>query len=250
MKFDVGKEVTGIVDWIKKYFVTNGLGKKAIVGISGGKDSALVAKLCVLALGPENVTGVLMPQGEQVDIEDSKAVVKWLGISYVTVNIGDTCEALYKELKKSFQLNSRVTSNTPARVRMVTLYAIAAIYGGRVANTCNASENYVGYATKFGDSTGDFAPIHNYYVTEIYEMCEYLGVPKAIINKAPADGLSGLSDEDNLGFPYEVLDCYLLNGLVPSYDILANIEQRHKNNVHKMRPMPCYNRSHNDWNEF
>lgn len=249
-EFNAEKTVGDIVDWIKDYFINNGPTSYAIVGISGGKDSALVAKLCQMALGPDKVIGVLMPQGEQADIEDAEAVIKWLGIKSVTINIGDTCDALYKEIDKNYILTSRVTTNTPARIRMTTLYAIAAIYGGRVANTCNASEDYIGYSTKFGDNAGDFAPIRNYYVRDIYEMCKYVEVPDVVIKKAPADGLSGFSDEVNLGFSYNTLDAFLIDKIYPEYDTLANIQARHKANIHKIKEMPSCRGTHFDCWEF
>lgn len=237
-EFNAEKAVTNIVNWIKDYFIKNGPSSYAIVGISGGKDSALVAKLCQMALGPDRVIGVLMPQGKQEDIKDAEEVAKWLGIKTVTINIEDTCNTLYKELNKNYILTPRVTTNTPARIRMTTLYAIAAIYGGRVANTCNASEDYVGYSTKFGDNAGDFAPIRNYYVRDIYEMCKYVGVPDIIIKKAPADGLSGLTDEMNLGFSYDILDSFLIDEIYPDYEILASIQAKHKANTHKVKEIP------------
>ncbi len=235
------KEIKNIVDEIKKYFIENGNDKtKAVIGISGGKDSTIAAALLARALGPHRILGVLMPQGVQRDITDSIEVCKILNIPYITVDIGSTCSSLYSAIDVGYDYdhcckdNPAVATNTPARMRMATLYAVAAMAGGRVINTGNASELYVGYTTKYGDLAGDFAILRDYYVREVCAIGDALEeLPERLVHKDPGDGMSGKTDEDNMGFSYETLDNYLLDGVVPDYETLRNIEERHKRNKHK-----------------
>nr|DAN98117.1 MAG TPA: hypothetical protein [Caudoviricetes sp.] len=231
--------VTKIIDWIKEYFIKNGPECKAVIGISGGKDSTVAAALLCKALGPNRVIAVQMPQGFQYDIDVSNEVIDYLEITeHYNINIGSACQEIFLSLPNDIRIQPQVTSNVPARVRMNILYAIAASRHGRVVNTCNRSEDYVGYSTKFGDAAGDFSILSNYTATEVKEIGIELGLPKNFIEKPPEDGLSGLTDEENLGFSYDVLDNFLLNGITPPYEIYKNIEQRHKRNLHKISPMP------------
>lgn len=247
--------INNITNWIKDYFVNNGPDCKAIVGISGGKDSTVTAALLVKALGKGRVIGVKMPQGNQHDINVANEVIDYLGIRSYEINIGDVCESLYHAIDEGYDFDStvknnpQVTSNSPARVRMTVLYAIAALEHGRVANTCNKSEDFIGYSTKFGDAAGDFSVLSEYTVSEVRQIGEALGIPDEFIFKAPEDGLSGKTDEDNLGFTYDELDNFLLRGDYPSYDVYKNIEERHKRNLHKVKPMPSCPRyySTRDW---
>lgn len=231
--------VTKIIDWIKEYFIKNGPECKAVIGISGGKDSTVAAALLCKALGPNRVIAVQMPQGFQYDIDVSNEVIDYLEITeHYNINISSSCQEIFLSLPNDIRIQPQVTSNVPARVRMNILYAIAASRHGRVVNTCNRSEDYVGYSTKFGDAAGDFSILSNYTATEVKEIGIELGLPKNFIEKPPEDGLSGLTDEENLGFSYDVLDNFLLNGITPPYEIYKNIEQRHKRNLHKISPMP------------
>ena len=231
--------VTKIIDWIKEYFIKNGPECKAVIGISGGKDSTVAAALLCKALGPNRVIAVQMPQGFQYDIDVSNEVIDYLEITeHYNINIGSACQEIFLSLPNDIRIQPQVTSNVPARVRMNILYAIAASRHGRVVNTCNRSEDYVGYSTKFVDAAGDFSILSNYTATEVKEIGIELGLPKNFIEKPPEDGLSGLTDEENLGFSYDVLDNFLLNGITPPYEIYKNIEQRHKRNLHKISPMP------------
>lgn len=231
--------VTKIIDWIKEYFIKNGPECKAVIGISGGKDSTVAAALLCKALGPNRVIAVQMPQGFQYDIDVSNEVIDYLEITeHYNINIGSACQEIFLSLPNDIRIQPQVTSNVPARVRMNILYAIAASRHGRVVNTCNRSEDYVGYSTKFGDAAGDFSILSNYTATEVKEIGIELGLPKNFIEKPPEDGLSGLTDKENLGFSYDVLDNFLLNGITPPYEIYKNIEQRHKRNLHKISPMP------------
>ena len=238
--FTIEEECENIVNWIKDYFIKNGPDSKAIIGISGGKDSTVAAALCVKALGADKVIGILMPQGIQADIKDARRVCEFLGIRSYEINIGSACNALYSAIDTGYdydhniEKNKVVSTNLPARVRMTTLYAMAAELGGRVCNTCNRSENYVGYSTKYGDHAGDFAPLEEYTVREILEIGDALELPHDLVYKTPSDGMCGSSDEENLGFSYELLDAYILDGVIPEYEALKKIEQAHNRNLHKI----------------
>lgn len=228
-------EITSIVKWIKTYFANNGsLNTKAIIGISGGKDSTIAAALLVRALGKERVIGVLMPQGEQTDINDAREVCQILGIHSEEINIGPAVEALYDCIGQGDCEDPRIRTNTPARIRMTTLYAVAAIYGGRVCNTGNRSEAWVGYTTKYGDLAGDFALLKNYTVRELLQIGDCLTeIPHYLIHKTPADGMSGQSDEEKMGVTYEQIDSYLLDGTVPEYEAWRRMFEAHQMNQHK-----------------
>ena len=245
-------EIAHIVDEIKQYFVDNGnKNTKAVIGISGGKDSTIAAALLVRALGADRVIGVMMPEGEQKDIADSREVCQLLGIHAEEINIGPAVDALYGCIGYGDCEIPAVRTNTPARIRMTTLYAIAAIYGGRVINTGNASEFYVGYTTKYGDLAGDFAILKDYYVRDVLAIGDALDeLPPHLVHKAPGDGMSGKTDEDNMGFTYEALDAYLIDSIVPEYDVLRNIEERHKRNRHKQDiRIPMINAKTRKWAE-
>lgn len=239
------EEIEHIVDWIKHYFVRNGADSKAIIGISGGKDSTIAAALCVKALGADRVIGILMPEGVQSDIDDARKVCEILGIRSYEINIASSCNALYKAIDEGYDYdhnicnNKAVSTNLPARIRMTTLYAIAAAVGGRVCNTCNRSENYVGYSTKYGDHAGDFSPLGHYTVRELLAIGDALDLPYDLVHKIPSDGMCGSSDEDNLGFTYEELDTYLLEDISPKYESLKLIEQAHARNKHKLINIPA-----------
>lgn len=238
-----------VIAWIKDYFKDNKDGK-AIIGISGGKDSTIAAALCVEALGADRVIGVLMPNGIQNDISDSYEVVARLKLQYHVVNINAACEGLYKFLadavflsggEKAIKENTMITTNTPARLRMTTLYAVAALYpNSRVVNTCNRSEDYVGYSTKYGDAAGDFSPLGNLTVREVLEIGDALGLPRHLVHKTPSDGMCGKSDEDNLGFTYEQLDDWILEGKCANEEIKEKILKLHKATRHKYMPIPTY----------
>jgi len=239
--FDAEKVRDEVVQWIQDYFDKAGKNLFAIVGISGGKDSSTVAALCAKALGPDRVYGVLMPQGEQWDIDVSRNLVKHLGINHVVINIKPAVDALCGSITEGgLTLNRPATINTPARIRMTTLYATAAIVGGLVANTCNLSEDWVGYATKFGDGAGDFSPLSRLTATEVKAVGKALGLPPQFTEKTPEDGLSGLSDEENLGFSYAVLDKYIREGVCEDSAVKEKIDRLYQANLHKLNPMPHY----------
>lgn len=230
---DSAEEVKDIINDIKHYFGNHGVGKNAIIGISGGKDSTIAAALCVRALGPERIIGVLMPNGEQSDIDDARRVCEYLGIKSVEVNIGETIEALYSAISYGDCCGSHtVLTNTPARIRMATLYAVSALYNGRVICTCNRSEKYIGWTTKWGD-VGDYAPLENFTVHDLYVIGEELHLPAEFIYKTPADGMTGKSDEANFGFTYAELDNWLINGEYPSIGSWEKICEMNHRSQHK-----------------
>ena len=236
--FDAGKVKDACVSWIRKFFEENGAGCNAIVGISGGKDSSTVAALCARALGVGRVIGVLMPCGVQSDIDAAKKLVAHLGIKHYVVNIRDAVEGLKKNLP--FDLSRQSAINLPARVRMTTLYAVAQSHNGRVANTCNLSEDWVGYATRYGDGAGDFSPLSRLTVTEVKAIGRTLGLPEDLVEKVPIDGLSGKTDEENLGFTYAELDRYIRTGMIDDGETKEKIDRLHAANLFKLLPMPAF----------
>ncbi|SFW11405.1 NAD(+) synthase [Ruminococcus flavefaciens] len=241
--FNAEQVTNEIVQWIRDLFEKTATPQtKAVIGISGGKDSSVAAAVCVKALGKDRVIGVLMPQGEQADIAYSRLLVDTLGIKSYTINIGETVSTFMNELKKHMEPSNQAVVNTPARIRMTTLYAVAASHNGRVVNTCNLSEDWVGYSTKFGDAAGDFSPLSDLTVTEVLQVGEYLGLPNELVHKTPIDGLCGKTDEENLGFTYAMLDKYIrgLDDLSTVPEIKEKIDRMHRANLHKLQLMPKY----------
>ncbi len=243
-EFDVEKTRKDVVQWIRDFFEENGKGCNAVVGISGGKDSSVVAALCVEALGKDRVIGVLMPCGEQSDISFSHMLVEHLGIVNYTINIQKAVEGVSNELKQAgLTASSQTQINLPPRIRMSTLYAVSQSVNGRVANTCNLSEDWVGYSTRYGDAAGDFSPLCDLTVTEIRMLGRALGLPSALIEKAPSDGLCGKTDEDNLGFTYEVLDRYIREGVCDDPATKERIDRLHRMNLFKLEMMPGFHQA-------
>jgi NAD+ synthase len=238
--FDVKKVTNDCVQWIKDFFEKNGKDCMAVVGISGGKDSSVVAALCVEALGKDRVIGVLMPQGEQSDIEYSKMLVDFLNITRITCNIEGAVNEVLESFEGVVSPTPQTTTNLPARIRMATLYAISQSVNGRVANTCNLSEDWVGYATRYGDAAGDFSPLSQLTVTEVKAIGRELGLPSELVDKTPTDGLCGKTDEDNLGFTYAELDAYIRDGIEPNEEVKAKIDSMHEKNLFKLQPMPSF----------
>jgi NAD+ synthase len=239
--FDARKTKDEIIQWIRDYFETNGKDCNAVIGISGGKDSSIVAALCAQALGPDRVTGVLMPQGTQYDINYALDLTAFLKIKHFVVNIKDSAGAVLAALNESgLCANRQAEVNIPARIRMTVLYAVSAIVNGRVANTCNLSEDWIGYSTKYGDAAGDFSPMSQLTVTEVLSLGRILGLPSKFIEKVPEDGLSGLTDEENIGFSYSVLDRYIREGFCENDVIREKIDKLHQINKHKVELMPCF----------
>ena len=236
--FNADRIKNDCVAWIRAFFEENGRDCSAVVGISGGKDSSVVAALCAEALGRDRVIGVLMPCGEQADIDMAELLVSHLGIRSYKINIGPAVAALSKSLP--FELSRQTVTNIPPRVRMTTLYAVAQSHNGRVANTCNLSEDWVGYSTRYGDSVGDFSPCSHLTVAEVKAVGRVLGLPDVLVDKVPIDGLSGKTDEENLGFTYAELDRYIRTGEIDDADKKALIDTRHRNNLFKLKLMPAF----------
>lgn len=240
--FNAERVKNDIVKWIQDFFKDNGDGCNAVIGISGGKDSSVVAALCVEALGKDRVIGVLMPNSykwkEAQDISEAEAVVELLGIRRINLNIYDIMNAFSRSIP--FRLSEQSKINLPPRVRMTALYAVSQSVNGRVANTCNLSEDWVGYSTRYGDSVGDFSPLSDLTVTEVREIGHALGLPASLVDKVPADGLCGKTDEDNLGFTYEVLDKYIRTGAIDDEEVKARIDTLHQKNLFKLQLMPKF----------
>lgn len=238
--FNAEKVKNECVNWIREFFLQNGKDCNAVVGISGGKDSSIVAALCVEALGRDRVIGVLMPCGEQHDIDCAYLLVNHLRIKHYVVNIKDAVEGLKNSLPKDLALTAQTVTNIPPRVRMTTLYAVSQSCNGRVANTCNLSEDWVGYSTRYGDSVGDFSPLSRLTVKEAKEIGYLLGLPRELVDKTPIDGLCGKTDEDNLGFTYAELDEYIRTGKIEDGAKKELIDRKHKANLFKLELMPCF----------
>ena len=238
--FDALKIKNECVKWIRDFFANNGPDCNAVLGISGGKDSSVAAALCVEALGADRVIGVLMPCGEQADIDCSLKLVNHLGIRYYTVNIKDAVEGLKAAMPADLPLSTQSVTNLPPRVRMTTVYAISQSVNGRVCNTCNLSEDWVGYSTRYGDSVGDFSPLSRLTVAEVKEIGHLLGLPYDLVEKVPIDGLCGKTDEDNLGFTYAVLDRYIRTGEIDDPATKERIDRLHRINQFKLELMPVF----------
>ncbi len=241
MGFDAKKVKNDVVAWIRDWFEINGKGCNAIIGISGGKDSSVAAALCAEALGKDRVIGVLMPNGEQHDIDMSYLLVNHLGIEHYVVNIKDGYDGLLRSVEAAIgEASSDTKINLAPRIRMATLYAVCQSRNGRVVNTCNLSEDWVGYSTRYGDSVGDFSPLSMLCVREVKAIGRELGLPEELIEKVPIDGLCGQTDEDKLGFTYETLDKYIRDGIEPEPETKARIDRLYKLNRFKVRFMDVF----------
>ena len=238
--FDAEKVKNDCIEWIRGFFEENGKGCNAVIGISGGKDSSVAAALCVEALGRDRVIGVLMPDGEQADINDSYRLVSHLGIKYYVVNIKGATDGLKSAFPEDLPMTEQTKINMAPRIRMTTLYAVSQSNNGRVVNTCNLSEDWVGYSTRYGDAAGDFSPLMCLTVGEVKAVGRALGLPEELIEKAPSDGLTGKTDEDNLGFSYATLDRYIREGVCEDKMTKALIDRNHALNRFKMRMMPGF----------
>lgn len=216
LSFDYSFKASEVIEectkWIRDWFDENGEGCNAIIGISGGKDSSVVAALCARALGKDRVIGVIMPNIVQTDIQDAIELTNFLGIRKFVIPITNQVYDAVQGLKfAGIEPSEQTMINLPPRVRMATLYAVSQSMNGRVANTCNLSENYVGYSTRYGDDAGDFSPLGRLTCTEVIALGHALQLPDHLVDKAPADGLCGKTDEESLGFTYDQLDRYIRN---------------------------------------
>lgn len=249
-EFNARKAADACIQWIRDWFEENGKGCNAVIGISGGKDSTVVAGLCAKALGPERVIGVMLPDGVQPDIQDSRDVIEALGIHGVEYNIKDATDALLDSMTGLSELAHKLgfkdvpsqqsRENLPPRIRMSALYLIAQSFNGRVSNNCNLSENWIGYSTIYGDTAGDFAPISSFTASEVIAIGRAIGIPERFLVKAPSDGLCGKTDEDKLGFTYAVLDRYLREGVIEDMAVKGCIDGLHNRNKFKHEPMKAF----------
>ena len=238
--FDVKNVTEACVRWIQDFFEENGPGCNAVLGISGGKDSSVAAALCVKALGRERVIGVLMPNGEQHDIDMAHLLCTHLGIEHYVVNIQAAVEGLKSAIPAGLELSNQSLVNLPPRIRMAAVYAVSQSRNGRVVNTCNLSEDWVGYSTRYGDAAGDFSPMSHLTVDEVKQVGRYLGLPDVLVDKVPIDGLCGKTDEDNLGFTYAVLDRYIRSGKIDDPATKERIDRLHRRNLFKLQMMPSF----------
>lgn len=240
--FDAIKVKDECVRWIKDWFEENGKDCNAVIGISGGKDSSVVAALCVEALGKDRVIGVLMPNSyvwkKATDIKEAESLVSHLNIRFFNANIYDIVNSFYRTIP--FRLSTQSAINLSPRIRMTMLYAISQSVNGRVACTDNASEAFVGYSTRWGDNVGDFSPLLNLTSDEVVAIGDALGLPYELTHKTPSDGLCGKTDEDNFGFTYEVLNKYIRTGVCEDEEVKAKIDALHNKNLFKLRPIPSY----------
>lgn len=246
-EFDVKKQTEKLIEFTGNWFDAFGNNSKAVIGISGGKDSSVTAAVLKAALGRDRVLGIIMPNGEMCDLDDALLLVNSLDIPYEIVPITEYYKAAIEtfEAAERFEVTPDLKINLAPRLRMSTLYAVAQgqVVPSFVVNTCNASEDYVGYSTKFGDAAGDVSLLADFTVTEVLQIGEYLGLPDKLVHKVPSDGLCGQSDEEKLGFTYAMLDEYISNPDcdIPE-DIKASIDKKHKANLHKLRLIPSYKR--------
>jgi NAD+ synthase len=240
--FNAEQTRDNLVQWIRDWFDKNGPGCRAVIGISGGKDSTIAAGLTARAIGKERVLGVLMPNGVQKDIGDSIAVCNSLGIKYIIVNINDGYKGIAGEVRGSIRekigietLSDQTLINLAPRLRMTTLYAVSQTIGGRVVNTSNLSECFVGYGTLYGDLAGSMYPLKNLTKSEIVEIGKTMTeIPIELVEKTPSDGLTGFTDENKFGFTYDELDSTIRFGTKGEhYD---TIMKRHKDNLFKLKP--------------
>ncbi len=239
--FNVETATKDVIRWIQDWFEQNGKGCNAVIGISGGKDSSVVAGLCVKALGKDRVIGVLMPNGEQPDIDCAKQLVAYLDIPFYICNVKKSVDGALESLENAgVEITRQTKINLPPRIRMATLYALSQSKNGRVANTCNLAEDWIGYSTRYGDAAGDFAPIAKFTVAEVKQIGKYLNLPLNLVEKVPSDGLTDKTDEDNFGFSYAVLDQYIRTGVCEDEEIKAKIDRLHILNAFKLKPIPAF----------
>lgn len=245
-----------LIKWIRDFFDQNGKDCRAVIGISGGKDSSVVAALCEEALGENRVVGVLMPNKDQKDIQDSLDLVNLLRIPFFKIDISESVNGILDILQNSdyclfpngnenfssssFEVSEQTKINLPARIRMATLYAVSQSVNGRVANTSNYSEIYIGYSTRWGDSVGDFAPLANLTSDEVIAIGLECGLPERLVKKTPSDGLSSKTDEDNFGFTYETLNKYIKTGVCEDLAAKGKINKMHNKNKFKTMPVPSF----------
>lgn len=245
--FDAVKVKNDCVQWLRDWEQENAQGCNFVVGISGGKDSSVVVALLVQAFGKDRVVGVLMPNGEQIDIDDAYKLVNYLDIRFTVQDISKIYSEFLRNLEYPIDGNiyrikqtEQAKTNLPPRIRMATLYAISQSINGRVACTDNLSESYIGYSTRWGDNVGDFSPLANLTSEEVVAVGDALGLPYELTHKVPSDGLCGKTDEDRFGFTYEVLNKYIRTGICGDETVKAKIDEMHQKNLFKQQPIPSF----------
>ena len=238
--FDAKQTAEKLVKWLKDYFDNNGQPINAVVGCSGGKDSTVVLAALTKAIGPDRIYAILMPNGEQADIDDSYKICEYLGLKPHVCNIQDAYNGVVGSVAGEFEPTNQMKINLAPVLRMTTLKAISQCVNGRFTCNGNASEAYIGWFTIDGDDRGSVKPLFNMTVTEVIQVGEALGLPDWMIHKTPTDGLCGQTDEDKFGFTYEVLDKYIRTGEIDDLEIKAKIDDMHKRNAFKLKPMPSF----------
>ena len=239
--FDAKTVTNDVIKWVKKLFEEKFPDKNCCIALSGGKDSSVVAAICVAALGKDRVKAIMLPQHVQSDIDYSVLCANHLGIEYKVVNIGATVDSIITEMEANgVEVTKQARVNVPARVRMTELYFYAQCNNGIPSCNCNLSEDWVGYATFGGDGFGSFAPLSQLTVSEVRAIGHELGLPSELVDKTPTDGLCGKTDEDNLGFTYDTLDRYIRTGEIDDEDVKAKIDSIHEKNLFKLQLMPSF----------
>lgn len=238
--FDAKKVKEQLVEWLRNYFDNNGQPINAVVGCSGGKDSTVVLAALTEAIGVDRIYAVLMPNGEQADIEDSYKVCEFLGLKPYVCNIQDGYNGILGAVAGEFELSEQTKINLAPVLRMATLKAVSQSVNGRFTCNGNLSEAYIGWFTIDGDDRGSVKPLINMTVTEVIAVGKELGLPDWMINKVPADGLCGKTDEDKFGFSYKVLDRYIRTGEIDDGEIKEKIDAMHQKNAFKLKPMPAF----------
>jgi NAD+ synthase len=247
--FDAVKVKNDCVQWIREWFTINGPDCNAVIGISGGKDSSVVAALCAEALGKDRVIGVLMPNGIQNDIHDAFSLVEHLDIKYTVIDINKAYKDILNSLFYCSNLGNmgrhivpteQAITNLPPRIRMTVLYAVSQSLNSRVVCTDNLSESYIGYSTRWGDNVGDFCPLLHLTSDEVVAIGDVCGLPYELTHKIPSDGLCGKTDEDRFGFTYEVLNKYIRTGICEDEEIKKKIDELHQKNLFKLQPIPNF----------
>lgn len=226
--------------WVRRQQSSIGA-EMAVIGISGGKDSSVTAALAAQALGKDKVFGVMMPRGEQKDLAVAQDLCQTLGIRHAIVPIGDMADAATAAIgARVMPLSRQAEINLPPRLRMTVLYAVAQSINGVVWNTSNLSEDWVGYATIYGDTSGAFSPLATLTTDEVIALGAALGVPERFITIPPADGLTGKTDEEVLGFSYQVLNHYIRTGECADPAIREKIDRLHRQSRFKFQTIPMF----------
>lgn len=237
---EYGKIYDELLKWTKKMMDETG-GSKAVIGISGGKDSSVIAALMTKVLGKENVFGVLMPDGVQGDKNYALEICELLGINHYEINIKRLTDTFRDLMDDHVVLSETTLLNLSPRIRMTLLYGISqSIIGSRVINTSNMSEDWVGYATIYGDTAGAFSPLGMLTTEEVIELGRLMEIPEKFLIKPPADGLTGKTDEDVLGLTYAEVNDFIRKGEADKA-VKEKIERKYRESRFKFKTIPMFN---------